>query len=228
MLNKGAPTLLPTAQEPPHAQCARTGRPSPDREMLGSSQGQAHRAGRAMLELCLRCIWQRRPEVFPHCQGQSMIALWCVRIPPDCSWQRRLAGPSRQSPDRCHGWRSSRDGSAGPVVCNDRQPATLAAQAMPCTATGRGKNGVLTNIPSSWIVQSATTEGTGFVSVLRPRCWKASRRLRRRRDLRLPSLLWARIRVPKGGSALPYPCGRHKKSQYVWAAMVASWIRLTG
>jgi hypothetical protein len=92
MLNKGAPTLLPTAQEPPHAQCARTGRPSPDREMLGSSQGQAHRAGRAMLELCLRCIWQRRPEVFPHCQGQSMIALWCVRIPPDCSWQRRPSG----------------------------------------------------------------------------------------------------------------------------------------
>lgn len=26
------------------------------------------------------------------CQGQSMIALWCVRIPPDCSWQRRLSG----------------------------------------------------------------------------------------------------------------------------------------
>jgi hypothetical protein len=116
----------------------------------------------------------RRPEVFPHCQGQSMIALWCVRIPPDCSWQRRLAGPSRQSPDRCHGWRSSRDDSAGPVVCNDRQPATLAAQAMPCTATGRGKNGVLTNIPSSWIVQSATTEGTGFVSVLRTRLMVAS------------------------------------------------------
>jgi hypothetical protein len=98
---------------------------------------------------------------------------------------------------------------------------------VPCTATGRGKNGVLMNIPSSWIVQSALRrEGVWFRCSARGWGRRVAVLYGARSTSAVTAMGWHTS--AKGRLRTNAPCVRRKKSQYVWAAMVASWIRFTG